>query len=268
MVTDIEPMEIITLVSIKLCPISLQIHSQLNQGFFCVQCKCHLSFWYWISQMQKTEKGEQVVGTRGRKPRDDDKNEAGKKKKKKKERRKNRGGNRMLPCVFWRSELLFEMKILSVWGITVDWQAHGSQAVICTPVIWSMVIITVCVCVYAEKCVSSIMKWWVAIQTDTQCGQSKKAFFFVWPHLLLHLYCQHPGMKYLKFWFFFFLPITLFILSSHWVTSFPSLPSFIHTFTASLLPFPFILASGAEKPAVTLHWSWEAVILGLCPTSD
>ncbi len=36
MVTDIGPMdEIIMMVSIKLCPVSLQIHSQLK-GFFCV----------------------------------------------------------------------------------------------------------------------------------------------------------------------------------------------------------------------------------------
>lgn len=32
----------------------------------------------------------------------------------------------------------------------MDWQAHGSQAVICTPVIWSMVIMAVCVCVERE----------------------------------------------------------------------------------------------------------------------
>lgn len=35
----------------------------------------------------------------------------------------------------------------------MDWQARGSQAVICTPVIWRMVIIAVCVCVCREVCV-------------------------------------------------------------------------------------------------------------------
>lgn len=134
-------------------------------------------------------------------------------------------------------ELLFEMKIQSVWGITVDWQARGSQAVICTPVIWSMVIIAVCVCV-------CVFYYEVAIQTNTQCGQSKKKrLFLVWPHLPLLL---------LRIWFFFsshFLfspligsPLSLSLFSPP--PSPPSPPSSIH-FAA---PFLHPCHSGRKTP--------------------
>lgn len=156
------------------------------------------------------------------------------------------------------------MKIQSVWGITVDWQAHGSQAVICTPVIWSMVIIAVCVCVcvHAEKCMCLLL-WadeWQFKQTHNVVNQkikkqtkNKKAFS-VWPHLLLHLYAS---MKFHRALFLFYS-----VLSLGHRLCFSS--TFIHTFTASLL-HP---SRWGRKNAATLHWFWEAVILGLCPTSD
>lgn len=136
------------------------------------------------------------------------------------------------------------MKIQSVWGITVDWQAHGSQAVICTPVIWSMVIIAVCVCVHAEKCMRLLL-WadeWQFKQTHNVVNQkikkqtkNKKAFS-VWPHLLLHLYASMRWWNSTEPYFYF-------ILFSHWVTAFASLPpSSIHSPLCSFIPL-----GGAEK---------------------
>lgn len=127
-------------------------------------------------------------------------------------------------------ELLFEMKIQSVWGITVDWQARGSQAVICTPVIWSMVIIAVCVCV------CSIMKWQFK-QTHNVVNQ-KKRLFLVWPHLPLLL----------RIWFFFsshflFSPLIGSPLS---LSLFSPPPSPLHPYVSPLRSF--IPATRAEKP--------------------
>lgn len=153
-------------------------------------------------------------------------------------------------------ELLFEMKIQSVWGITVDWQARGSQAVICTPVIWSMVIIAVCVCVF-------VLLWSGNSNKHTMWSIKKKKAF---SRLTTS---SSPPPQNLIFLFF-----TLSFLPSHWVTSLslfffspslPSLPPFIHTFRRSV---PSSLPLGQKNPAVTLHRSWEAVILGSCPTSD
>ena len=176
----------------------------------------------------------------------------------------------MLPCVFWRLSFCLKWKFRVFEGLQWIGRPVGSQAVICTPVIWSMVIIAVCVCVCVCVCV---FYYEVAIQTNTQCGQSKKKRLFLWPHLLLLL------MKYPQNLIFLFF--TLSFLPSHWVTSplslffslpsllpsppLSSLPPFIHTFRRSV---PSSLPLGQKNLAVTLHRSWEAVILGLCPTSD
>lgn len=116
----------------------------------------------------------------------------------------------------------------------MDWQARGSQAVICTPVIWSMVIIAVCVCV-------CVFYYEVAIQTNTQCGQSKKEAFS-------RLTTSSSPPQNLIFLFF-----TLSFLPSHWVTSLslfflplPPLPPPLHPYVSPLRSF--IPATRAEKP--------------------
>lgn len=130
-------------------------------------------------------------------------------------------------------ELLFEMKIQSVWGITVDWQARGSQAVICTPVIWSMVIIAVCVCV-------CVLLWSGNSNKHTMWSIKKKKAF---SRLTTS---SSPPPQNLIFLFF-----TLSFLPSHWVTSLslsfssPSLPPF-HPYISPLRSF--IPATRAEKP--------------------
>lgn len=121
---------------------------------------------------------------------------------------------------------------------------------------------SVCVCVHAEKCMRLLL-WadeWQFKQTHNVVNQkikkqtkNKKAFS-VWPHLLLHLYAS---MKFHRALFLFYS-----VLSLGHRLCFSS--TFIHTFTASLL-HP---SRWGRKNAATLHWFWEAVILGLRPTSD
>lgn len=240
---------IITMVNIELCPISLQIHSQLNRGAF--MCVVQASFIILILNFTNAENREggtsgwnarKEAQRRRRRRRQKWGREQGRKKRKETQRRQQNASLCLLAV-----ELLFEMKIQSVWGITVDWQAHGSQAVICTPVIWSMVITAVCVCAQKGVCASSIMKWWVAIQTNAQCGQSKKKFFF----LLTTSSSPLPASirrETTQNLIFFSFPIKLFILSSHWVTSFsPSLPSSsIHSPLHSFL-FPSSLPTGQKN---------------------
>lgn len=149
-------------------------------------------------------------------------------------------------------ELLFEMKIQSVWGITVDWQARGSQAVICTPVIWSMVIIAVCVCV-------CVLLWSGNSNKHTMWSIKKKGF-----SSFDHIFLSSSSESDFSFLHTFFSPLSLGHLSLS-LFFLPLPPPFIHTFRRSV---PSSLPLGQKNPAVTLHRSWEAVILGSCPTSD
>ena len=141
----------------------------------------------------------------------------------------------MLPCVFWRLSFCLKWKFRVFEGLQWIGRPVGSQAVICTPVIWSMVIIAVCVCV----CVC-VFYYEVAIQTNTQCGQSKKKgffsdhiFFFFWWNTLriwfffsLHfLFSPLIGSPHLSLSFF---PFLLSPLSSPLLPSPPSPPSSIH----------------------------------------
>lgn len=120
---------------------------------------------------------------------------------------------------------------------------------------------SVCVCACREVYASSIMSRRVAIQTNTQCGQSEnkktnqkqKSLFCLTTSSSSPL-CQHEIPQSLIFIFS--------VLSLGHRLCFSS--TFIHTFTASLL-HP---SRWGRKNAATLHWFWEAVILGLRPTSD
>lgn len=119
---------------------------------------------------RKTEKGEQVVGTRGRKPRNNDKNEAGEEKRKK-------------------QEAATECFLVSSGGLAFVWNEnseclrdYSGLAGLWEP---SSYLYTSNMengnhqCVCAKKCVSSIMNWWVAIQTNTQWSiKHKKEFSF------------------------------------------------------------------------------------------
>lgn len=242
MVTDIGPMEIITMVSIKLCPISLQIHSQLNQGF----CAYSASIIYHsdieFHKCRKQRRGNKWLEREEGSPETTTKMRPGKEKKKKKKQRRQQNASLCLLAV----ELLFEMKIQSVWGITVDWQAHGSQAVICTPVIWSMVIIAVCVCMRRSVCLLLWSDEWQFKQTHNVVNQKKP---FLFDHVFFFTSTASiRGWNTSKSVLLFFFPNYTFysLLSLGHLFSFSS--PFIHTFTASFLPFPFIPASGPEKP--------------------
>lgn len=154
------------------------------------------------------------------------------------------------------------MKIQSVWGITVDWQAYGSQAVICTPVIWRMVITTVCVCVQRSVCLLLWTDEWQFKQTQWSIKHKKE---FSFDHIFTStasIYRWNTSKSEL----FFFYNYT-FILSSDWVTSFPfqSFHPYIHRFIPSFSLHP---CRWGRKTAAMLQWSWEAENLGLCPTSD
>lgn len=132
-------------------------------------------------------------------------------------------------------ELLFEMKIQSVWGITVDWQARGSQAVICTPVIWSMVIIAVCVCV-------CVLLWSGNSNKHTMWSIKKKGF-----SSFDHIF-PFSWWNTLRIWFFFsshflFSPLIGSPLS---LSLFSPPPSPLHPYVSPLRSF--IPATRAEKP--------------------
>lgn len=121
----------------------------------------------------------------------------------------------------------------------MDWQARGSQAVICTPVIWSMVIIAVCVCV-------CVFYYEVAIQTNTQCGQSKKKAF---PRLTTSSPSpdEIPSESDFSFLHTFFSPLSLGHLSlSLFFLPLPPLPPPLHPYVSPLRSF--IPATRAEKP--------------------
>lgn len=131
-------------------------------------------------------------------------------------------------------ELLFEMKIQSVWGITVDWQARGSQAVICTPVIWSMVIIAVCVCV-------CVLLWSGNSNKHTMWSIKKKGF-----SSFDHIFLSSSESDF-SFLHTFFSPLSLGHLSlSLFFLPLPPLPPPLHPYISPLRSF--IPATRAEKP--------------------
>lgn len=202
--------------------------------------KHHLSFWYWISQIHtNTEEG--TSGWNGRKEaqrrrRRRQKWGRGEKKRGKRKQRRRQNASLCLLAV----ELLFEMKIQSVWGITVDWQAHGSQAVICTPVIWSMVIIAVCVRTPRSVCV----RLWSGNLNKHNVVNKKTLFFFDWPNLPPLLQHKWWNTSRIRFFFSFFQVC----FSSSPLIGSLLLLSFLYTFTPSFLHLLFIPASGAEKP--------------------
>lgn len=117
----------------------------------------------------------------------------------------------------------------------MDWQARGSQAVICTPVIWSMVIIAVCVCV------CSIMKWQFK-QTHNVVNQKKKGFFS-----FDHIFLSSSSESDFSFLHTFFSPLSLGHLSlSLFFLPLPPLPPPLHPYISPLCSF--IPATRAEKP--------------------
>ena len=149
----------------------------------------------------------------------------------------------MLPCVFWRLSFCLKWKFRVFEGLQWIGRPVGSQAVICTPVIWSMVIIAVCVCV----CVCSIMKWQFK-QTHNVVNQKKKGFFS--DHIFFFFWWNT-----LRIWFFFSLHFLFspLIGSPHLSLSFfpfllssPPLPPPLHPYISPLRSF--IPATRAEKP--------------------
>lgn len=121
------------------------------------------------------------------------------------------------------------------------------------------------VCVHAEKCMCLLL-WadeWQFKQTHNvvnqkikKTNQKQKSLFCLTTSSSSPL-CQHAVMKFHRALFLFYS-----VLSLGHRLCFSS--TFIHTFTASLL-HP---CRWGRKIAAMLHWFWEAVILGLCPTSD
>lgn len=178
--------EFIKIVNIELCPISLQIHPQLNQGFL-----AKASFIVLMLNFTNTENRE--GGTSGWKARKEARRRRQKwdwrKKKKKKQ------------------EAATECFLVSSGGLAFVWNENSEclrdysrLAGLWEPTSYLYTSNTEygnhhSVCVYAKKCVSPIMNWWVAIQTNTQWSEWRS--IFIWPHLS-HLYRQHLSLKYLK----------------------------------------------------------------------
>lgn len=129
--------EIITTGNILISP---QIHSQFNQA-----CFFFLNIIYCSDiEFHKCRRHERkrTSGWNARK-------EAQRRCKKwgRAKRKKERGDNKMLPCVFWRLSFCLKWKFRVFEGLQWIGRPMGSQAVICTPVIWRMVIMALCVCV-------------------------------------------------------------------------------------------------------------------------